>query len=81
LLQSDDGSKLYIGGKPVVSNDGVHDARGTKSGAVELKAGLHPIEVGYFDCTGGEALKVFCEGPGLKRQPVPDTMLYMKDIE
>ena len=79
LLQSDDGSTLHIGGKKVVDNDGMHDARGIKSGSVELKAGLHPIEVGFFECVGGELLKVMIEGPGLGRKPIPDTMLYMKD--
>ena len=81
LLQSDDGSKLYIGGKLIVDNDGAHDARGIKNGSVELKAGLHPIVVDFFECVGGEVLKVFIEGPGLGRRPIPDKMLYMKDVK
>ncbi len=78
-LQSDDGSRLHINGKLVADNDGVHDARGIRSGKVELKAGAHPIVVEFFECVGGEVLKVLWEGPDLKRQPVPDTALYMEE--
>lgn len=51
-LLSDDGSTLALDGELLGDNDGAH-------APVEiivqkaLKAGLHPIEVRYFDCNGG----------------------------
>ena len=51
-LLSDDGSTLMLDGELLGDNDGAHSL-------VEiivqkaLKAGLHPIEVRYFDCNGG----------------------------
>lgn len=51
-LLSDDGSILTLDGELLGDNDGTHSP-------VEiivqkaLKAGLHPIEVRYFDCNGG----------------------------
>jgi hypothetical protein len=47
LLTSDDGSRLYIDGKKVVDNDGIH-ATETASGVVNLKGGLHEMRVSYF---------------------------------
>lgn len=46
-LRSDDGSILYIDGKKVIENDGVH-APIEKAGEVELKTGAHAIRVSYF---------------------------------
>lgn len=46
-LLSDDGSKLFIDGKLVIDNDGVHSPA-KKSGTVSLAAGPHAIEVQYF---------------------------------
>lgn len=46
-LYSDDGSKLYIGGTLVVDNDGIHAAMG-KQGSITLTAGMHPVEIHYF---------------------------------
>ena len=51
-LLSDDGSTLTLDGELLGDNDGAHSS-------IEiivqkaLKAGLHPIEVRYFDCNGG----------------------------
>jgi hypothetical protein len=47
LLTSDDGSRLYIDGKRIINNDGVH-APETKSGVVTLTPGVHDIRVSYF---------------------------------
>jgi hypothetical protein len=46
-LMSDDGSKLYIDGKTVIDNDGVH-ASVARTGGVTLKTGVHRIRVSYF---------------------------------
>ena len=72
---SDDGSFLYLDGKPVVDNDGAHGPA-TKSGTVDLHAGDHPIVVTFFQEGGGMELKVEWEGPNIKRQQIPTSSLY-----
>ena len=73
--KSDDGTKLYIGDKEVVSNDGLHAAQ-EAYGLVGLKAGLHPITVTYFQHLGDQAFEVSYEGPGIAKQLVPKTALF-----
>lgn len=46
-LTSDDGAKLFIDGKLVVDNDGVH-APATQSGTADLRRGIHTMRVEYF---------------------------------
>ena len=46
-LTSDDGSNLYVDGKRVIRNDGVHPVI-EKRNSVKLKAGAHDIRVAYF---------------------------------
>ena len=66
---SDDGSRLYIDGKQVVDNDGIHPA-GLKSGKMELTGGMHQITVTYFQGGNNMELKVSWAGPGLRRAEV-----------
>lgn len=54
---SDDGSRLYIGDRLVVDNDGSHSAR-QRSGLAVLEAGYHPVKVEYFEDYSGERLTV-----------------------
>lgn len=51
-LNSDDGSILTIDGAVVIDNDGAHSPR-RMAGQKALAAGLHRIEVRYFDHNGG----------------------------
>jgi len=74
-LTSDDGSRLTIGGERVVDNDGIHGAR-EKTGYVALEAGMHPLEVLFFQGAGGVALSLSIDGPGLEKQEIPPTMLF-----
>lgn len=46
-LLSDDGSKLYIDGRTVINNDGVH-ATLRKDGSARLTEGIHSIRLSYF---------------------------------
>jgi len=46
-LLSDDGSKLFIDGKCIIDNGGIHPPRKLK-GKIFLKKGFHSIEVQYF---------------------------------
>lgn len=67
---SDDGSWLWIDGKPVVANGGSH-APMERQGSLELSAGRHEIEVRYFELSGGELLDVRWQGPGMERETIP----------
>jgi mono/diheme cytochrome c family protein len=68
-LTSDDGSKLWIDGRLVVANDGIH-ATTTKAAAVTLAKGVHPFKVGVFQGGGEVVLEVDIEGAGLSRRSV-----------
>ena len=46
-LESDDGSALFIDGRLVINNDGIHPVI-LKKGSNHLKAGKHSIRVAYF---------------------------------
>lgn len=67
-LGSDDGSRLFINGKRVIDNDGLH-AHTVKSAAVKLEAGAHPLRVDFFQADGDLSLDLEYEGPGVSRQP------------
>ena len=55
FLKSDDGSRLYVDGKPLVDNE---RSRGEPNGSVELTAGFHQLVVTYVNTGGGEGLDV-----------------------
>lgn len=72
---SDDGSVLYIDNHLVVDNDGLHGAV-EKSGSIGLKAGKHPITVGFFEQDGTQLLNVHLSGPGVSKRAIPNSYLY-----
>lgn len=78
-VTSDDGSRLLIDGQVVVNNDGKHGNRTITSDTLLLNAGLHTIEVQYFDNTGNQNLVVQYKGPGIGTGvnfiPIPDEAL------
>lgn len=63
FLNSDDGSRLLIGGKMVVEYDGLHGPAKEQRGTIELPAGRHPLRVEFFQGGGGKALRVAYAGP------------------
>lgn len=71
-LESDDGARLWLGDELVVDSDGLHGPE-EKSAAVLLKAGAHPLTLGYFNAAGGHRLVVEVTPPGGKRQPLTAT--------
>ena len=75
FTKSDDGSALYVSGKKVVDNDGMH-AAGEKSGTIPLKEGLHSFRVEYFQGTEGQSLGVAWETPASRKQRVPEDVLF-----
>ena len=72
-LTSDDGSKLWIDGKVVVDNDGVHPPQ-TVSGKTKLGKGMHKLTIGVFNSGGGFELSAEVEGPRLGRQALGPLM-------
>ncbi len=72
---SDDGSRLYVGDRLVVDNDGLHPAR-ERRGFIPLLKGKHAITVTVFELSGDEMLKVFWEEPHMGRQLIPASALF-----
>lgn len=59
-ITSDDGSRLYLHGEPMIDNDGNHPPM-PASRLLRAKAGLHPIRIDYFQGIGGSALELKLE--------------------
>lgn len=73
LVRGEGGVRL--GSAPVVDNDG-HHAAIQKSGKVYLPAGLPPIRLAWYNRVADAVLKLEWEGPGIRRQKVPDSALW-----
>lgn len=79
VLNSDDGSKLYINQNLVVDNDGVHLPRYVQ-GNIELTTGMHHIEIHYFQGQPYQiALQWFYQPPNGEEQLVPPDMIYLPE--
>ena len=76
-LSSDDGSQLYINGKLVIDNDGIH-ATVSKEGSIKLDIGIHPVEIHYFQGPRYRiALQWFYQPPNSPRKiVVPPDVIY-----
>jgi hypothetical protein len=58
-LTSDDGSKLYIDGRSIIDNDGIHPPSGCEA-KVELEGGTHSIRLSYLQGPGWQvSLRLF----------------------
>lgn len=79
MVASDDGSAIWVDGKEIASIDGVHP-KSEKRGSVELKEGLHPITVEYYEQAGEEELDVRVKGPGLTETGL-DAILYVEETK
>jgi len=77
-LNSDDGSKLWIGETLIVTNDGIHGPR-EESGEIFLDTGFYPIGVAYFEGNGGNELTVSYKGPGFACKLLEGAALYHND--
>jgi hypothetical protein len=76
-ILADEGAAVSIGDKEVVRNDGLFGIK-ELSGKITLEAGKYPLALSYFQKTGNRRLEVFCEGPGMERQPLPPHWLLVK---
>lgn len=78
--KSDDGTKLYIDGVLIVTNDGTHGAI-EEQGSICLQPGFHEIKVEYFDKVGtNDVLQASYEGPGVSKQEIRDLFHLPSDI-
>jgi signal transduction histidine kinase len=66
---------IQIGTAPVVDNDGHHSAV-LKSGKTYLPSGFQPIHLAWFNGVADAVLKLDWEGPGFRRQKVPNSALW-----
>lgn len=75
-LTSDDGSKLFIDGKLITNNDGVHKIK-EASNSVYLTKGKIPFEIQYFNKWSSGSLKLEIESSQLPRKNVSADMLFI----
>lgn len=68
--ESDDGSRLFVDGKPVVDNGGVHAAI-RKDGTIELGAGAHQFKLEYIQGGGEAVCKLLWKTPDGKEEAIP----------
>jgi len=62
FTKSDDGSRLWIDGKKVVENWGLHGAR-ERRGRADLTKGWHEFKATHFENGGGASMVVHYQGP------------------
>ena len=75
-LYSDDGSQLYINGRLIVDNDGIHATIG-QQGSIRLGTGMHPVEIHYFQGPRHAiALQWLYQPPHGYMQIVPPSAIY-----
>lgn len=64
-LSSDDGSRMILGNKIIINNDGLHGAEPpADSTPILLKKGLHPIRIEFFEGEVDNVLKLSWKKPG-----------------
>ena len=77
FTESDDGSRLWIDGKVIVDNGGLH-AMEEKSGELDLKAGDHEIKMELFENDGEVGCKLSWESSNLAKEILTDAVLSHK---
>lgn len=77
-LLSDEGSQLLLDGSVVIEHDGLHTAS-EATATLTLAAGMHPLELRYFERDGEDALALFWEGPGIARQAIPESAFTVNE--
>jgi len=69
-LASDDGARLFVDGKKLVDNDGIHPSGTIREGKEKLKKGEHELRVEYFQAAGQAELFAAWRGPGFTGTPL-----------
>jgi cytochrome c553 len=75
-LDSDDGSRLTVDGKTLLTYDGIHGVGKEKIARVNLKAGRVPIRFDYFQKLHGFGFRVMWTGPGFSRRELSTLHSY-----
>ena len=76
FTQSNDGSRLKIGNRIIVDNDLEHGVI-EESGKITLTPGRYPIEVNYFQSGGNQSFAVLYQVPGVDKQLIPASVLFL----
>ena len=78
-LCSSDGSKLFINGREIINNDGLHGSDWYKSYLVPLQKGFYPVRLEYFENEGNRHLDLIYLSP-ITHETVNVTfkMMYFK---
>jgi hypothetical protein len=74
---SDDGSQLYIDGRPVVDKDWSHVMRA--NGKVALDAGFHELKILFYENIWGQMLNVGYESRMIRDQLLPEEILFIPE--
>lgn len=74
-LKSNDGSRLYLDRSLLIDNDGLHGPI-PRTAATRLAAGLHEIQIDYFESAGSEGIELALEGPDRPKQVVRGEELW-----
>jgi azurin len=69
-VASDDGARVYVDGKQIVDNDGIHPSTKIAEGKVKLQKGDHEYRLEYFQERGQEELFAAWHGPGFMGTPL-----------
>ncbi|MFK7767190.1 MAG: c-type cytochrome [Mariniblastus sp.] len=65
-IGSDDGSRLLIDGEMIVESDGIH-AYQSNNATKTIPAGVHKVQIQFFEGSGGEELRANVTGGGLNK--------------
>jgi len=80
IVQSRDGSRLFIDNVEVVTHDGIHGFT-EETGLVELDAGYHEFELQFFNATNEAGIIVSWKKPGdTVSEVIPSTRFYHEEI-
>ncbi len=77
-ISCDDGGRISIGDKVVVNHDGIHP-ESERAGEVDLAAGVHPIQIDYFEGGGQRAISVKIESDRLESTPITTLLVATPD--
>ena len=70
MVSSDDGARISINGKSVLTADGIHPAGPVREGKVKLTKGTHDFRLDYFQAAGQAELYAAWRGPGFITTPL-----------
>ena len=70
FIASDDGGRIFVDGRRVVENDGIHPATKAHEGKAKLKKGAHVFRLEYFQAVGQAELFAAWGGQGFVTTPL-----------